>query len=45
MVAGLIAFTDGARVIAFGIGIGLMLLLEAEKLAMRRTGWSSERRA
>ncbi|MBB5223878.1 hypothetical protein HNP73_003832 [Amaricoccus macauensis] len=40
MVAGQIAFTDGARVIA--IGIGLMPLLEAEKLAMRRTGWSGE---
>jgi magnesium-transporting ATPase (P-type) len=38
-----VAFTDGARVIA--IGIGLMLLLEAEKLVMRRTGWFSELRA
>ena len=27
------------------IGVGLMLLLEAEKLAMRRLGWFEELRA
>lgn len=34
---------DGAMILA--IGVGLMLLLEAEKLAMRRLGWFEELRA
>ena len=33
-------FADGAMVVA--IGAGLMLLLEAEKLAMRKLGWFEE---
>ncbi|HRO11950.1 HAD-IC family P-type ATPase [Amaricoccus sp.] len=38
-----VRLADGAMVIA--IGVGLMLLLEVEKLAMRRLGWFEELRA